>query len=72
MTFRVERHKWWNSDKSKLVETGDPDAAFLAYPAGTEIPDGEARKVGLVAEVKPKPETKPAPQAKAVAKPNDK
>lgn len=48
MTFRVERHKWWNADKTQLVDSGSPDAAFLAYPAGTELAQSEAVRVGLV------------------------
>jgi hypothetical protein len=48
MTHRVERHKWWNADKTRLVNSGDPDAAFLAYPAGTELAESEASRVGLI------------------------
>jgi hypothetical protein len=50
MTFRVEKHKWWNSTRTRLVDTGDPEAAFLAYPRGTDVPDDEARRVGLTAD----------------------
>lgn len=49
MTFRLERHKWWTADRTRLVDTGDPDAAFLAYPGGTELAETEARRVGLLA-----------------------
>lgn len=39
---------YWTTEKARLVPEGDPDAAFLAYPDGTEIPDGEAERVGLL------------------------
>lgn len=45
--FRVTKHVWRTND-NRLVFTGDPDAAFLAYPAGTEVPDTEAQRRGLV------------------------
>jgi hypothetical protein len=50
---------WWTADRSRLVPTGDPDAAVLAYTAGDEVADSEAARVGLV-------------PAKATAKPLDK
>lgn len=48
MTYRVEKHLWWNADKTVLVPSGDPDAAFLAYPAGDDITDEQARAAGLL------------------------
>lgn len=48
MTHRVERHKWWTSDRTRLVNSGDPEAAILAYPAGTELAESEALRLGLL------------------------
>jgi hypothetical protein len=61
VTFRVIVHKWWNADRSRLVDSGDPDAAFLAFPAGTELAESEARKVGLLAVKPAVPVTEPDP-----------
>lgn len=33
----------------RLVREGDPQAAFLAYPAGAELSDEEAERFGLLA-----------------------
>jgi hypothetical protein len=44
--YRVDRHVWRTED-GRLVPDGDPDAAFLAYPAGTEFSDEEAARIGL-------------------------
>lgn len=48
----IESHLWETAD-GRLVETGHPDAAVLAYPAGTEISDEEAEKRGLKKADKP-------------------
>jgi hypothetical protein len=62
VTYVVRGRWYWTADKSRLVGEGDPEAAFLAYPAGTEIPDGEAKRVGLpagaAAKMAPKPQDK--------------
>lgn len=46
----------------RLVRHGDPAAAFLAYPAGAELSDEEARRSGLLelAEKSRRPEDKMA------------
>jgi len=55
----------------RLVEEGDPAAAFLAYPVGTELSEEEARRAGLLpAKTVPKAAAKPAD--KAVPKTADK
>lgn len=45
--YRVPQHVWRTKD-DRLVLTGDPDAAFLAYPAGTDMAEDEARRRGIV------------------------
>lgn len=44
----------------RYVEEGDPDAAFLAFPAGYELADSEARRLGINP-----PKAKPASADKA-------
>lgn len=63
--MKVTRRVYRTLD-NRLVEHGDPDAAFLAYAVGDEIADSEARRVGLTAffggkAVKAAP--RPAPRA---------
>jgi hypothetical protein len=45
--YTVEGRWYWTAARDRLVAEGDPEAAFLAYPAGTVIPEREARQVGL-------------------------
>lgn len=45
----LDRH-WWRTADGRLVPDGHPDAAVLAYPRHTEIPDDVARKLGIAAE----------------------
>jgi len=67
----VEKRLYRTTD-GKLVEEGDPDAAFLAYPAGAELSDEEARREGLLSEKKPPPKAAAKPADKAAAKAADK
>jgi len=67
MTYKVPRHIWRTKD-GKLVPHDHPDAAFLAYPAGEELSDHDAKAKGVLAVY---PEKK-APVKKAAAKPADK
>ena len=70
--MKIEQHVWKTAD-GRLVQDGDPDAAFLEYPAGMELADDLARKVGLLVD-EPKPAKKAAakPADKSASKPNDK
>lgn len=36
-----------NADKTKVVEEGDPEAAFLLVASGGQLPEEEAEKYGL-------------------------
>lgn len=45
--FKVDRRVWLNADRTKVLEDGHPDAAFLLYPAGAEVPMPDAIKHGL-------------------------
>ena len=60
--MRLDRRLWLTADRDRVVEEGDPDAAFLLGTAGKEIPDAEAERLGLTAK----------PQAKQSAPAEDK
>lgn len=68
--FRVEKRLYWVADRGRLVRHGDPEAAFLAFTPGQELPDEEARRCGLL--VDPEEKTAPAPENKLGARPADK
>ena len=70
--FKTDKHLWRTAQGDRLVETGHPDAAFLAYPAGSDIPDDEAARYGLKSKPKPADKAAAKPADKAVAKPADK
>jgi hypothetical protein len=44
----------FRTDSGEIVERGNPEAMYVLYPAGAEIPFDKARELGLV---------KPAPKA---------
>lgn len=64
----LDRH-WWHTVDGRLVPDGDPEAAILAYPRFTEIPDATAEKLGITADGS---KAKPAPANKARGKQADK
>lgn len=43
----ADRRLWLTADRSRVVEDGDPSAAFLLAAPGTEIPVDEAARLGL-------------------------
>lgn len=45
--FKVTERVYRTVD-GRLVRHGDPTAAFLAFPAGMELSDEEARRSGLL------------------------
>lgn len=67
--FKVPAHIWRTKD-GEFVPHGHADAAFLAYAAGDELSDQEAKARGLLTVYPEKSRRKPAD--KAVAKPADK
>ena len=46
--FTLPVRLYLTADKERVVEAGDPEAAFLLGPAGREIPIEEAKKYGLL------------------------
>lgn len=69
----ITEHIWRTTD-GRLVRHGDPEAAFLAYPAGTVVADPLAEQVGLVAFTRDLMDAKlgEQPQDKAVRRRRDK
>jgi len=67
----VDKRLYRTAD-GRLVEEGDSEAAFLAYPAGTELSDEEARRAGLLVEKKAPPKAMAKPADKAAPKTADK
>lgn len=55
--------KLWLTEDGKVVEDGDPRSAFLFGTEGTEVPDDEAKRLGIA--VKPATKQAPAPANKA-------
>ena len=49
MTFTVRERLYHTADKSRLVRHNDPEAAFLAFTVGQELPVEEARRLGVLA-----------------------
>jgi hypothetical protein len=56
---KADTRLWWTSDRSRLVEDGSDEAAFLAYRQGEEV---AAIHEGLLAT----PEPEPVKQARTV------
>jgi hypothetical protein len=61
----LDRRLWLVEDKSRVVEDGDPEAAFLYSVPGTIVPKAEAEALGAIKKKKeaaqPPPE-EPKPQ----------
>lgn len=48
MTFKIPERLYKTTD-GRLVRHGDPEAAFLAFPAGHELSEEEAQRWGVTA-----------------------
>ena len=55
--MRADRKLYLTADRDRVVEEGDPEAAFLFATPGKEISHADAEKYGL------KPAAKPAAKA---------
>jgi hypothetical protein len=51
--WRADRRLWLTADKDRVVEDGDPEAAFLYVTPGHIVPRPEAEKLGAVTPRKP-------------------
>lgn len=45
--YVTDRRLWLSADKSKVVEDGDPEAAFLLASAGKELDEATVKRYGL-------------------------
>lgn len=52
MTYTSDKRLYLNADRSKVVEEGSPDAAYLLAGEGGEVSDEEAKRYGLKAPTK--------------------
>jgi hypothetical protein len=67
MAVKVQQRLCWDSTRRRLLPDGHPDAAFLAYPAGTEVSDEEARRVGIPVAGPAEPKARKTPPADKMA-----
>jgi len=51
----------WNRDRTKIVDENDPEAAFVLITKGQEMPEDEARTLGLLKDTAPESKAKQAP-----------
>ena len=64
----ADRRLYLTADKSRLVEEGSPEAAFLYCTPGHEVNEEELRRLGGPV-VKVEPEVNVVPEAKAIQEP---
>jgi hypothetical protein len=66
---KVDKRLYYTADKSRVVEEGDPDAAFLYATPGIEVPADEYKRLTHKAEAEPvvvhSTAADPEPKAKA-------
>lgn len=70
--YTADRRLWLTSDRARVVEDGDPEAAFQLVSPGQGLSQRDAIRFGLVkAAEKPDDKAMPAPADKSVrSKPN--
>jgi hypothetical protein len=51
--YVADRRLYLVADKSRVVEEGHPDAAFLLCSPGKVVPEAEAKRLGLLKEPEP-------------------
>lgn len=68
--YTVPKHIWRTTD-GHLVPHGDLEAAFLAYPAGEELTDHDAKEKGVLG-IYPDEEADADPSTKSVTEHGDK
>jgi len=47
MAYRLDRRLWLTAERDRVVEDGDPEAAFLLGAPGQILSDAEAQRYGL-------------------------
>lgn len=69
MAYVLTEKLWYTSDRKTAVPDGDPRAAFLLGPAGLEISNAEAERLGLKGTTPPANKKMPAPENKGFSFP---
>lgn len=71
MPYRSEKRLYLTADRTRVVEEGDSDAAYLLVSEGGEISDQEAKQYGLTGKAKAEPKDADASEAdtKAISAP---
>lgn len=65
-SFIAKEKLYLNADQTKVVEEGDPEAAFLFTTPGKRVSKEDAERLGLVKKAEPKADkAKAAPANKA-------
>jgi hypothetical protein len=62
--LKADRRLWLNRDRSKVVEDGDVNAAFLLAAPGRIVPQPEVERFGLSADAEGKIQLAPKPKPK--------
>ena len=70
--MKLDRTLWLTADREKVVEDGDPRAAFLLGTAGKDVPDAEAQRLGITGKKAPAAKQAPEPANKARSAPANK
>jgi hypothetical protein len=63
----IGRRLYWNADRSKIVEHGDPESAFLAFSESKDVPNEIVDRFNLDATKEKAVSKPPATKAKAKA-----
>lgn len=66
----ADRRLYLTADKSRVVEEGDPEAAFLFTTPGKTISDADVERYGLAPKKAKPPVEEPAEEKQAAPKAN--
>ena len=68
-SVEINRRLFLTADRSRVVEAGDPEAAFLYATPGKRIPTDEAERYGLLGNT-PEAVAEPAPEIEPESAPD--
>lgn len=68
----ADRRLWLTADRERVVEEGDPEAAFLFATPGKEVSDEDAERYGLKPSRKAKDDDAPVAEEKQAPPPANK
>lgn len=71
--YHGDKRLFVTADRERVVDEGDPEAAFLLVAPGGSLPIEDAKRYGLIKpEAEPEPKPEPEPETKAVQPDKDK